>query len=110
MEIIHTNGGKLGLVDPIGDSDFYPNYGKVQPGCFDPAGVCSHLRAYTYYAESLRPVDRFISVRCGSYFEIKDKACAPKAKGIKMGGDLPNSNLHGIFYLKVNALPPYARG
>ncbi|XP_035775173.1 lipase member H-like [Anopheles albimanus] len=33
VEVIHTNGGILGMYDPIGTADFYPNGGKHQPGC-----------------------------------------------------------------------------
>ena len=38
VDIIHTDGGtltgnELGMLDPIGHVDFYPNGGEVQPGC-----------------------------------------------------------------------------
>lgn len=33
VEVIHTNPGVMGYVDPLGDYDFYPNGLKVQPGC-----------------------------------------------------------------------------
>uniref|UniRef100_A0A182QA29 Lipase domain-containing protein n=1 Tax=Anopheles farauti TaxID=69004 RepID=A0A182QA29_9DIPT len=33
VEVIHTNGGTLGMYQPIGTADFYPNGGKHQPGC-----------------------------------------------------------------------------
>lgn len=32
VQVIHTTN-TLGLEEPIGDSDFYPNGGKSQPGC-----------------------------------------------------------------------------
>lgn len=31
--VIHTNGGVFGLNAPLGHVDFYPNFGKNQPGC-----------------------------------------------------------------------------
>lgn len=111
MEIIHTDGDRLGLLAPIGDADFYPHYGKYQPGCeLDLTGGCSHERAHTYFAESLNANNRFISVRCSSFFEIRSKTCSATEDGIKMGGDLPNFGLNGIFYLDINAGPPYAQG
>lgn len=34
VDVIHTCGGALGLLDPVGDADFYPNGGTpMQPGC-----------------------------------------------------------------------------
>lgn len=33
VEIIHTNGGYLGIRHPIGHADFYPNFGCKQPSC-----------------------------------------------------------------------------
>lgn len=34
VDVIHTCGGALGLLDPVGQADFYPNGGTpMQPGC-----------------------------------------------------------------------------
>lgn len=33
VQVIHTNGGKLGYQLPLGHADFYPNGGEVQNGC-----------------------------------------------------------------------------
>lgn len=33
VEIIHTNYHMLGFREPIGDADFYPNFGRIMPGC-----------------------------------------------------------------------------
>ncbi len=38
VDIIHTDGGdltgnELGMLEPIGHIDFYPNGGAIQPGC-----------------------------------------------------------------------------
>lgn len=32
VEVIHTNGGLLGFREPIGQADFFPNFGRTQPG------------------------------------------------------------------------------
>jgi len=58
VETIHTNAGVLGMLEPIGKASFYPNGGKIQPGCLKPS--CSHSRSYKYYAESLETVNKFI--------------------------------------------------
>lgn len=33
VQVIHTNGNNLGMRYPVGDADFYPNWGVTQPGC-----------------------------------------------------------------------------
>lgn len=33
IDAIHTNGRALGFFYPRGHVDFYPNFGRVQPGC-----------------------------------------------------------------------------
>lgn len=33
VKVIHTNSGVLGIEEPMGHIDFYPNFGKDQPGC-----------------------------------------------------------------------------
>lgn len=33
VDIIHTNGKGLGLIEPLGHIDFYPNGGKKQMNC-----------------------------------------------------------------------------
>lgn len=39
VHVIHTNGGLLGFLKPIGHADFYPNGGMNQKGCkFDIFG------------------------------------------------------------------------
>lgn len=34
VQVIHTNRARYGLSFPMGDADFYPNWGQEQPGCF----------------------------------------------------------------------------
>lgn len=75
VDVIHTNGGTnffdgLGILDPIGHLDFYPNGGVEQPGCpprpvnnisIDVNGTallgssnsCNHGRAAALYIESI---------------------------------------------------------
>lgn len=33
VQVMHTNAGHLGLPYPVGHADFYPNWGRIQPGC-----------------------------------------------------------------------------
>lgn len=44
VQIIHTNTANYGFTYPLGDTDFYPNYGATQPECLsDVSTGCSHV-------------------------------------------------------------------
>ncbi|CAO1342007.1 unnamed protein product [Diamesa hyperborea] len=108
VEVIHTNGGTLGFGEPIGQADFYPNYGTGQPGCgADLTGSCAHSRSYEYFAESLK--SDFTAIKCASYNEIKNKKCTNNGSA-RMGGDPGNAGTSGIFFLETNKASPFSRG
>lgn len=45
VDIIHTSAGYLGIKDPIGHADFYPNGGiPPQPGC----GILRVIFSFAY--------------------------------------------------------------
>ena len=82
--MIHTDE-VAGLQESIGHQDFYPNSGKIQPGCYlkkiedeTPSEhvlrssfvgflSCSHTRVKKYYAESINSNCNFESVLCDSW-------------------------------------------
>ncbi|GAB0094896.1 hypothetical protein DMENIID0001_102220 [Sergentomyia squamirostris] len=100
VDIIHTNNGGLGKREPIGDADFYPNGMSVlMPGCMSI--VCSHLRAYEYFIESVYPENHngFRAVRCNSLTGVTQRRC--KSEPISMGYACPE-NAKGNFFLEVN--------
>lgn len=107
VEVIHTSGGINGYMDPIGQADFYPNFGRYQPGCSVDLFFCSHLRVIYLFAESLNN-NRFKAKKCLSYNEIIRDVCTSNGDRFLMGGEPSNSNLQGIFYLKTNAVSPFA--
>ncbi|XP_028129780.1 pancreatic triacylglycerol lipase [Diabrotica virgifera virgifera] len=108
VQIIHTNGGKMGYLAPCGDSDFYPNGGKSQPGCgFDLGGGCAHSRSYAIYAESLTSTG-FVGQQCNSYEEYqKGKCTGPKAS---MGMFHIDKMASGSYYLKTHSKSPFHKG
>ena len=87
VDIVHSDATPfvpkigLGLLEPIGHVDFYPNGGFNQPGCernfWKDAGnhrfvssvfqffSCSHSRSYLYFTESIRHPMRVVS--CDTY-------------------------------------------
>lgn len=131
VQAIHTNGGHLGLSYPVGHADFYPNWGRDQPGCsglktgiianfnlsWTPFNVhimntdfCSHSRAHKLYIESLSPSSSFDSVQCASYEEIKQKQCTSSGPNVRMGGGDPDQMriARGIYYTITRKESPYA--
>lgn len=91
VDIIHTDGGKLGSLFAGGHADFFVNGGTpAQPGCptdvvesFDITNACSHYRSWMYYSESVLRPKAFPAVECSSYldFSLTDTGCFRMAKG-----------------------------
>lgn len=108
VECIHTNGDALGIMDPICGSDFYPNFGIKQPGCLVLiSDLCSHSRAWQFFAESLTNV--FIANECESLDEIRNRTFCNGTE-VLMGGDefSDKRNLTGIYFLETNDKSPFS--
>ncbi|KAJ8953207.1 hypothetical protein NQ314_007392 [Rhamnusium bicolor] len=76
VQVIHTNGGLLGLSTSLGHTDYFPNGGKRQPGCgLDITGSCAHARSYEYYASSIHN-NIFLSQECSSYKDYTRGKCS----------------------------------
>ncbi|XP_063708703.1 phospholipase A1-like [Culicoides brevitarsis] len=112
VEVIHSNGGQLGFLEPIGTSDFYPNYGRDQKGCgVDLTGACSHNRVCTFFAESIVTEVGFWAYQCEDFNDIKKKKCKITNILCEMGGEpLKTTRAIGNYYLETNKKKPYAMG
>ncbi|KAK9500473.1 hypothetical protein O3M35_001738 [Rhynocoris fuscipes] len=97
VDVIHTNAqpfiqGGLGMDEPVGHLDFYPNGGVTQPGCSDSFKHsldaeesiikalrnflgCDHVRSYHYYIESIADRCEFMAVECDTYENFKAGKC-----------------------------------
>lgn len=79
VDIIHTNGGRafmeghLGLGNPLGHADYYPNSGRAQPGCplkwtyIYEEIECDHARSVNFFAESIVSPIGFPACRCDNW-------------------------------------------
>ncbi|XP_048506960.1 phospholipase A1 VesT1.02-like [Athalia rosae] len=107
VQVIHTNGGFLGIMDAIGDTDFYPNGGSSQPGCgLDLVGSCAHSRSYLYFAESiLNPTGFPGTAQRTSVF----KALDPNHR-VYMGERTFDKDAYGNFHLRTARQAPFALG
>ncbi|XP_072763430.1 pancreatic triacylglycerol lipase [Anoplolepis gracilipes] len=90
VQVIHTSS--LGISEPIGDADFYPNGGNLQPGCSRIVPACAHSRSFEYYAESVTNPTGF---RAGDVF---------------MGGPSFDRNAQGKYTLQTRRSSPFALG
>ncbi|KAI4502880.1 hypothetical protein M0802_001924 [Mischocyttarus mexicanus] len=135
VDIIHTNGKLLsnlglGLPEPIGHVDFYPNGGKSQPGCHESnktyfgylpipqkyiqQAICNHGRSYIYLTESLLLTSMN---NCSfwahhwdlSYKNIKKIISEPCNKDVclEMGIKAENYPHRGTFFLFTSKSSPY---
>uniref|UniRef100_G3TFE2 Lipase I n=1 Tax=Loxodonta africana TaxID=9785 RepID=G3TFE2_LOXAF len=81
VDVIHSDTSGLGIKEPLGHIDFYPNGGKNQPGC--PKSIfsgieffkCDHQRAVYLFMASLKTQCNFISFPCASYKDYKTGLC-----------------------------------
>ncbi|XP_055295780.1 lipase member H-B-like [Sitodiplosis mosellana] len=111
VQIIHTDGDNFGFAKPLGLGDFYPNFGRSQPGCSNNIlDKCSHSRSHHLFLESL--TTKFMAIQCASYDEIKQNRCTTNNVTAIMGGDITQHipKAYGIFYLETRAEPPYNMG
>ncbi|XP_060533417.1 pancreatic triacylglycerol lipase-like [Cylas formicarius] len=107
VEAIHTNAGLGGITYNVGHSDFWPNGGTVQAGCFLLDAACSHKRAIDLYAESVGKENNFVSTKCDNYDHYINGNCRNESTAL-MGGFNLETRARGDYYLTTNSHPPYA--
>ncbi|XP_058796746.1 lipase member H-A-like isoform X2 [Phymastichus coffea] len=107
VEVIHTEIDQCGLKNQMGHYDFYPNSGRLQPGC--STYHCSHARSYRYFAESLDPQSKgFYGKLCEDWWAMQEGNCTGEIA--VMGGLHTKTTPHGLYYVQVNADAPYSQG
>ncbi|XP_070537615.1 inactive pancreatic lipase-related protein 1-like [Ptychodera flava] len=120
VDVIHTDGNSiftlgLGLFQPIGHIDFYPNGGKRQAGCAEDENSptypnCDHSRSHKYIMESIVSDCPFTAYPC-TMWEIDNdpSACnyCPHGQCAYLGINADKGNTRGVFYLETNTESPY---
>ncbi|XP_055381689.1 uncharacterized protein LOC129612195 [Condylostylus longicornis] len=120
VDVIHTNLGIFGKIEPSGHVDFYINGGQFQPMCQKSNNIplCSHMMAIIYFKESIAAIenedDGFWGFRCSSYFQFlfgwcNSNSTIKNSDQILMGEHCSRTE-HGIVFVYTNILPPYAMG
>lgn len=128
VDIIHSCGGVLGYLKPLGSVDFYPNGGTpIQPGCccipeiignklfvyfrnkyiYVPFSIeaCSHGRAHVYFTESIGSKTGFVANKCDTWDQFMQASCN-YSKTTLMGEHVDKMTT-GTYFLKTRSEPPY---
>ncbi|XP_008548048.1 phospholipase A1 [Microplitis demolitor] len=110
VDVIHSCGGILGFLQPLGTVDFYPNGGiAVQPGCCcmpEITEACSHGRAYVYYTESILSEDGLLASQCSDWDAYQKGDCSDSP--IAFMGENVDQSSKGTYFLRTRSHPPYA--
>ncbi|XP_078670851.1 pancreatic triacylglycerol lipase-like [Branchiostoma floridae x Branchiostoma belcheri] len=136
VDIIHTDGSSiltlgLGLDQPVGDVDFYPEGGARQPGCgaesiISKIGViaeglvtdgvkaaknafsCSHTRAIELFTESINSPCEFTAYPCSSWDDYEAGECTDCDGSCSvMGFHADKHGGAGLLYLNTNEKDPF---
>lgn len=115
VEVIHTNRLELGYAKPLGQADFYPNWGRNQPGCgIDIGGSCSHGRAVAFLIEAIkmRSNNQFVPTKCLDYDSITERRrCSVLVdNGVRMGHRGNHKIASGVYYLPTRASSLFGKG
>ncbi|XP_011648264.1 pancreatic triacylglycerol lipase isoform X2 [Pogonomyrmex barbatus] len=110
VDVIHSCGGVLGFLQPLGKADFYPNAGTaVQPGCCcvpEIMEACSHGRSYVYFTESINSKTGLSATKCDSWDSYMRGKCIDSQ--IVLMGEHVDQTAKGLFFLRTRSEPPYA--
>ncbi|XP_049880115.1 phospholipase A1-like [Pectinophora gossypiella] len=105
VDVIHSDGGVFGLIDPIGHVDYYPNDGSQQPDCLWQ--TCSHSRSWLYYTESVLNNDAFPAVKCDNWEDFKKGDCGDE---LSYMGFPSEPGTTGKYYLQTAGESPFGLG
>ncbi|KAK2578055.1 hypothetical protein KPH14_008470 [Odynerus spinipes] len=110
VDVIHSCGGILGYLQPLGKVDFYPNAGTaVQPGCCCSPEImeaCSHGRSYVYFTESINSKTGLQAVKCENWDRYMGGDCTDSA--VVLMGEHVDTSASGSYFLRTRSEPPYA--
>ncbi|XP_058456433.1 endothelial lipase-like [Malaya genurostris] len=118
VDVIHTNSGEFGKVEPCGHVDFYVNGGRRQSVCENDTfpARCSHLMVLPYFTDTISTNTGFWTTQCESYLEYLFTSCRFNVSStvdqnnqtpISMGEHCPKS-ARGVYYVETNSSSPFA--
>ncbi|XP_030022432.2 lipase member I-like [Manduca sexta] len=103
VEAIHTDGRIAGIMNPVGDADFYPNGGmNPQPGC--AVSTCSHGRATELFAATVQR-NHLVGRRCNNIWEAELTRCT--GANLHMGNGIIGKRGSGLYGLLTGRSFPF---
>ncbi|KAL3269423.1 hypothetical protein HHI36_008493, partial [Cryptolaemus montrouzieri] len=117
VDVIHSDGGFLGYILPIGTFDIYANRGiRRQPGCQDSEPsldrrqflenvLCSHSRAHDFYIQSI--VMSNLTCRVCENFDAMDSESCSDDNTITIVNQKVTKDMRGICALTTSDSEPY---
>ena len=111
VEVMYTDMGRISANYPIGHANFFPNFGRGQPGCgIDLTGSCGHSRSWQFYGETISHPNTFWATMCSGFIAIETGRCPPAGPNQLMGGDPVNQGANGMYFLQTNSETPFGQG
>ncbi|ODM91206.1 Phospholipase A1 2 [Orchesella cincta] len=107
VDVYHTNRGELGIIDDIGQANFYVNYGSSQPGCTvqditGTKGYCSHSYSWKFFDSAF--TTSYIAGACDLLDCICGNCTINCDNGILAGPSTPTS-ASGLYFVSAGPLP-----
>lgn len=110
VDVIHAAGLWIGVDEPVGHLDYYPNGGfAAQPGCSNEnlGLTCSHARANKFFVESVTSDVGFTSYKCDSWDKFQEGLCMDNPTSL-MGLPASRRDPEGTYYLRTRDQSPFA--
>ncbi|XP_059172418.1 pancreatic lipase-related protein 2-like [Physella acuta] len=124
VDVVHSDAVRLtfpykglGILNPLGHVDFYPNGAYLQPGCVDKylglypidGPECSHRRAAEYYVDSINTTYHCMAQQCSDFKSFLDHHCSQCSNtSCNVMGYLASPlQALGLMYLQTGEKPPY---
>ncbi|XP_072948294.1 pancreatic triacylglycerol lipase-like [Epargyreus clarus] len=105
VDVIHSDAGVYGIKEIVGQANYLPNGGSMQPNCLFQ--TCSHSRSWLIFGVSVLLGDIFPAIRCADYEAFKRGECDGE---ISYMGYQSKPGTKGLFFLQTNGKYPFGKG